>query len=210
MAERGRPRSFDRAVALRQAMKVFWEQGYEGASLGDLTAAMGINRPSLYAAFGCKEALFREAIELYTRTDGSATVRALEEQPTARAAVEAVLRGSARGHASSERPSGCMVVLAANLGAPEHEGVRRYLTNCRRETVHKLCERLERGVAEGELPSDADVEGIAAFYGTVLNGMSIQARDGVPTELLDRSVDYAMAAWDDIVTRPKPKRRRAR
>src|SRR5919112_1807947 len=96
MAERGRPRAFDRSAALRRAMEVFWQCGYEGASLGDLTAAMGINRPSLYAAFGCKEALFREAVALYDAEEGAEADRALRECRTAREAIEAVLRDKAR------------------------------------------------------------------------------------------------------------------
>ena len=122
MASRGRPRSFDRAAALRQAMAVFWQRGYEGTSLGDLTAAMGINRPSLYAAFGCKEALFHEAVALYDAVEGGATARALQDEPTARAAVEAMLCDNAEAYAAPDKPPGCMIVLGAMLGTPECQG----------------------------------------------------------------------------------------
>ncbi|WP_438021625.1 TetR/AcrR family transcriptional regulator [Sorangium sp. So ce315] len=202
MAGRGRPRSFDRAAALRRAMEVFWERGYEGTSLSDLTAAMGINSPSLYAAFGCKEALFREAVALYTEVEGAATSRAMAAQPTARGAVEAMLRSNAEAYVCPGKPSGCMIVLAATLGTPESEGVRSYLAEVRRSAQGELQRRLERGVAEGDVPAGTDTAALAAFYTTVLNGLSLQARDGASREALQAIVDCAMAAWDALA-RPR-------
>ncbi|HEX6977656.1 MAG TPA: TetR/AcrR family transcriptional regulator [Alphaproteobacteria bacterium] len=205
MAERGRPRKFDRAAALRRAMEVFWERGYEGTSLSDLTTAMGINPPSLYAAFGCKEALFREAVALYEATEGSATESALRDAPTAREAVAAMLRDNVNAYACPGKPPGCMIVLAATLGAPENKGVCNYLAECRRKVQDALQRRLERGVIEGDVPAGTDTAALAAFYTTVLQGLSIQARDGAPRARLQAIVDCAMAAWDQL-TRP-PNRR---
>ncbi|KYF50023.1 TetR family transcriptional regulator [Sorangium cellulosum] len=202
MAGRGRPRSFDRAAALRRAMEVFWERGYEGTSLSDLTAAMGISSPSLYAAFGCKEALFREAVALYTEVEGAAASRAMGAQPTARGAVEAMLRSNAEAYVCPGKPSGCMIVLAATLGTPESEGVRSYLAEVRRSAQGELQRRLERGVAEGDVPAGTDTAALAAFYTTVLNGLSLQARDGASREALQAIVDCAMAAWD-VLARPR-------
>ncbi|WP_280391496.1 TetR/AcrR family transcriptional regulator [Nocardia brasiliensis] len=195
MAERGRPRAFDRTDALRRAMEVFWEHGYEGASMNDLTTAMGINSPSLYAAFGCKEALFREAIDLYGQTEGGYTERALREEPTARAAIEAMLRDNAIAYTVEDKPHGCMIVLAGSTYTTRNESIRDFLVEKRRGTTGDIRKRLDRGVAEGDLAADTDTAALANFYTTVLYGLSIQARDGVPLKNLTLAIDCAMAAW---------------
>lgn len=199
MAERGRPRAFDRAEALRRAMTVFWSRGYEGTSIGDLTEAMGINKPSLYAAFGCKEELFLEAVALYDAVEGNAGERALQEEPTARAAVEAMLRDNAEAYSASDKPPGCMVVLSAILGTPENRAVRERLAENRRAGQEALRRRLDRGIAEGDVPPGTDTARLAAFYTTVLEGLSIQARDGASGQALQAIVDCALQAWDVLV-----------
>jgi AcrR family transcriptional regulator len=200
MTTRGRPRSFDREAALRRAMEVFWRRGYEGTAVSDLTKAMGIKAPSLYAAFGCKEALFREAVELYNATEGAATDRALEAAATARQGVEEMLRVNAVAYVNPGRPPGCMVTMAATIGTPESGEVREFLARCRREAEDALKRRLARGIAEGDLPMETDIAALAAFYYTVLQGLSIQARDGASRKQLSAIVDCAMAAWDGPAT----------
>ncbi|MER6700927.1 TetR/AcrR family transcriptional regulator [Streptomyces fimicarius] len=202
MAERGRPRAFDRAAALRRAMETFWEFGYEGTKLTDLTAAMGINSASLYNTFGSKEQLFREAVALYDSTTGSATNRALREAPTARAAVEAMLRGNIDTFTDPATPSGCMIVLSATNCSHQNRKVAEHLSWWRRTSVTDLEKRLERAVEEGELAPETDVRSVAAFYATILHGLSIEARDGVPLERLRSTVDHAVALWDSLVRQP--------
>jgi len=181
-------------------MRVFWESGYEGASIVDLTAAMDINPPSLYGAFGSKEQLFREAVALYDETDGAITARALRDQPTAHAAVEAMLRKSADAYTDPARPSGCLIVLGAMTWTPDNSEVRRYLVDLRRGTFELIRSRFESAMGEGELPADLDIDSMAAFYNTVLEGLSIEARDGASRQTLHGIVDWALASWDRATT----------
>jgi AcrR family transcriptional regulator len=203
MAERGRPRGFDRAEALRRAMEVFWERGYEGTSVGDLTAVMDIRPPSLYAAFGSKEALFREAVELYEQVEGEAPIQALRDGETATAGVEAMLRAHALAYTAPGRPSGCMIVLAATTYTPSTEGIRDFLAEQRRASTAMVRERLVRGQADGDVPPDADVDALAGYVTSVQFGMSLQARDGATHEELAAVVDCVMAGWDGVVHRAR-------
>lgn len=205
MAERGRPRSFDRAQALQKAMEVFWSKGYEGTSLTDLTEAMGINSPSLYGAFGSKEGLFREAVELYRSTEGGAARRALLTAPTARDAVQSMLMMSAERFTAPGVPPGCMIVLGAPAGCVNHASVSGFLGDNRREMQARILARLNAGAAQGELPAGADLKGLAAFYTTVLHGMSIQARDGASRKTLQAVARQAMCAWDALAADAKPR-----
>ena len=190
----GRPRSFDRNQALARAMEVFWARGYEGTSLADLTAAMAINRPSLYAAFGNKEELFGEALALYEAVEGAPISRLLAEAPTARAGIEATLRHNARVYVETGRPRGCMIVLSSLVGATECEPVRKLLAARRAAGEAELRLRIERGQAEGDVPADVDAGQIASFVTAVLQGMSVKARDGASRAELDAIVDAALRA----------------
>ena len=207
MVTRGRPRSFDRDAALRAAMLTFWRLGYEGASMAELTRAMGINSPSLYACFGSKEELFRAAVEFYLQDQDRQTWNVLDEEPTARAGVRSMLLRSPC--AGQGQPRGCLVVLADANASAAHAGVRRYLTQHRARVQASIEKRLHRAAAEGELPPGADVTGMASFYMTVLQGLSLQARDGASPETISAIVESAMAAWDSLATphakTPKPK-----
>jgi AcrR family transcriptional regulator len=202
MAPAGRPRSFDRDVALKRAMELFWERGYEGVSLADIASELSLTKPSIYAAFGDKEALFREAIALYSRTEGSSTQRALAEEPTARAAIEAMLRNNARNYATPGRPRGCMVVLAASVGSSESEEIRAFLSSIRKSSRDQLAKRVQRGIRDGDVPRGADAQRVAVFYFTLLTGLSVQARDGVSAQTMNRAIDDAMALWE-VLTTPK-------
>jgi AcrR family transcriptional regulator len=204
---RGRPRSFDREAVLARAMRVFWERGYEGTSIADLLRAMGITPPSLYAAFGSKEQLFREAIEYYSRVESAGTCIAMQHEGSAREAIERMLRANADAYADPAKPSGCMVVLCATMGPPANESVRTYLAALRGQGQDEIQHRLEAAVADGELPPGTDTAGMALFFTTVLQGMSLQARDGAGRAALYRIVDGAMAAWDSFAAPARSKRR---
>jgi AcrR family transcriptional regulator len=201
MAERGRPRSFDRKQALSRALDVFWRKGYEGASLSDLTDAMGIASPSLYAAFGSKEALFREAMALYEAVEGPEIFAAVESATTAYAAIEALLLQSARAYTRRGKPNGCMLVLAALHQTEATDALRRDLARARCHSVDTLQAILERGVARDEVASGADLRAIALFYTAVQQGMSIQARDGARREALESIARAALSAWPALTQR---------
>ena len=196
----GRPREFDRAEALDQAMRLFWERGYEGTSVGDLSARLGIAKPSLYAAFGSKEELFYEALDLYVTAYGPKP----GDHATARAAVESLLRSNAATYTDPNVPSGCMIVLAAAVGPPQNAEVRAHVAALRQGSTDDIARRIERGIAEGDVPAGTDPAVMAAFYTTVLNGLALQARDGADSAALARVIDGAMAAWDAIAAPATP------
>lgn len=202
MAERGRPRNFDRLAALERAMEVFWERGYQAAAMSDLTAAMGINSPSLYAAFGSKEELYREAIHHFAATESDDILSPLLNAPTARAAIAGYLMASAKTFTRPGRPPGCMVVLSAVNAIGVGDETSRILREMRAGSVTVIEERLRRAIAEGELPTTLDPHPIASYCVTVQQGMSIQARDGASRQTLEMIAQGAMAAWDGLI-RPR-------
>jgi len=192
---RGRPLSFDRDAALETAMHVFWERGYEAASISDLTSAMGITPPSLYTAFGDKEQLFLEAIERYALGYGSAGVRALKEEPSARGAIERWLLEAANELTQPCHPKGCMVVMAATNCSAAAERVQGALLLRRTEAIANVGRRIQGGIDGGELPPDTDAQDLANFYATIYQGMSMQAKDGATHESLMATVRTAMRSW---------------
>jgi AcrR family transcriptional regulator len=203
MASRGRPRTFDPDTALRQALEVFWERGYEGTSLSDLAEAMGIASASIYAYFGSKEKLFGKVMALYGTTSGRPPRQALREQPTARVAIHEMLRATADQITGPGTPHYCMLVLAAPTGAVENHAVREFLADLRREQHTTIKDRLARGVADGDLTvPPEDLDAIARYYTTVVQGLSLQARDGATRADLETVIACAMAAWDTLTSGP--------
>jgi AcrR family transcriptional regulator len=198
MATRGRPRTFDPDIALRQALDVFWERGYEGTSLNDLAQAMGIKSASIYACFGSKESLFRQVMALYGATAGEPPRRALREGPTAREAIHAMLRATADQITHPEHPHYCMLILAAPTGAVENHAVREFLADRRHDMYVEIKDRLAR---DGDLQMPpAGLEAMARYYTTVVQGLSIQARDGATRAELETVITCAMAAWEALAS----------
>jgi AcrR family transcriptional regulator len=192
---RGRPRSFDREVALERAMQLFWRQGYEATSIHDLTTAMDINPPSLYAAFGDKERLFMEALERYTCGSVGNMSRILDEEPTARGAISRLLEEIASELTRSCHPPGCMMVKTATYCPTVSRQLQAALMHRRKATRTEIKGRIERGIRHGELGRDINPEALANFYVTVIQGMSIQAIDGATRKSLLGIGMAAMRAW---------------
>ena len=194
----GRPREFDREEGLKKAMRVFWSLGFEATSMADLRVALGISQASLYAAYGSKEALFRETVTLYLKTDGVATARALAADLPTRAAIHAMLQDGVDMFVADKAPRGCLLVLSTINCTVENKGIQNYLSSLRDQTRVSIEARLRRGQREGDVPKTVSVKAIAAFYATVLHGLSIQARDGSTRKTLTDVVNCSMSAWDRL------------
>jgi AcrR family transcriptional regulator len=194
----GRPRSFDRHQALSRAMEVFWAKGYADASMADLTAAMGINAPSLYGAFGSKEDLFREAVRLYGATEGATLWASVREARTAREAVEGLLTATVAANGRCDRPSGCLISLSRVQPDSLPDAAGADLAEIRAEAIAEMKARMAEGQAAGEIADDADPAAMAAFYITVQQGMVMRAREGASSEELAGTARAAMLAWDGL------------
>lgn len=190
----GRKRQFDVGEALERALTVFWARGYEGATLPELTRAMGINRPSLYAAFGNKEELFRKAIDHYREGPLAFMAEAMNE-PTARGVTEAILSGFVRMQRGRSQTPGCLIVSAALACGEEAEPARQELARQRQRTVAILRERFERALQERDLPAGTDCATLARYVATVLNGLAVQASSGATEDELRKVAAMAMLAW---------------
>jgi AcrR family transcriptional regulator len=198
---RGRPRAFDRDAALERATWLFWSKGFEATSIADLTRAMGIGAPSLYAAFRSKEALYAEALRHYADTNEGYVWAGFRTAETAREAVRALLMDSAAALTGCvvDIPRGCMVTLSS-VDSEGHAELGQLVRTARAVTLERLLARLGQAVADGEIPASTDIHGLARFVQTLQNGMSILARDGATRAELEAVTDVAMAGWDARTT----------
>jgi AcrR family transcriptional regulator len=205
---RGRPRVFDRNEALGLATRLFWLKGYDGTSIVDLTEAIGIEAPSLYAAFGSKKELYAAAVRHYGETYEGLVWNNFRAAATARNAAMAYLMDSAAALTGSlaDEPRGCMVTLST-LGSEAHSELGSLLKAARAVVFDRLKARFERAVSEGDLLNSVDVAGLARFVQNIQSGMSILARDGTGREDLERVVTIAMLGWDRFVTQGDAKPR---
>jgi AcrR family transcriptional regulator len=191
---RGRPRSFDRESALAAAMEVFWEKGFEGASVAELCSAMELNPPSLYSAFGDKEKLFLEAVERYSSNNRVSCPYG--DEPTARGAVEKMLTYAAHEFTeTSEHPRGCLMMMASTTAANSSEALQKWIAQKRAAARDNLRGRIKQGIEEGDVPSASDASALADFYFTILTGMALQAREGVSRRSLLATVAQAMSLF---------------
>lgn len=191
---RGRPREFCTEAALAAALGVFWSKGYEGASMADLTEAMGITKPSLYAAFGNKEQLFHKALDLYEAEKLAYTREALN-QPTARAVVEYYLRGAIDAQTSSCEPRGCLGVISATACGAEAESIKADVIKRRASSGAALVDRFRRAQREGDLPAHVDPQALAQYLYAILQGMAVQAGSGATRADLERVVETSLMMW---------------
>ena len=197
----GRPREFDREEALRKAKQVFWQRGYEGTSISDLVAVLGIASARIYAAFGSKENLFREAVALYLSEEG-AFADAVMREPDTRQAIKQLLVRAVETYTRENQPRGCMVVLSLTNYASDNEALMTWLADSRRKRTTGIIQRIQQGVQSGHLPATTDAQALGDYVATLLHGISIQARDGVSrTRLLAMTV-IAMHTFDVITASP--------
>lgn len=192
---RGRPRVFDKTRALKAALILFWRQGYEGSSIAQLTKAMKITAPSLYAAFGSKEQLYREVLDLYISTQGDTLARSLGEPGSARIAIGHMLTEAATQFSRSAWPKGCLVSNGAIRCAKGNQAAVKATATLRSLGQDAIRQRIDRAIIDGELTAGTDAVELAAFYASVIHGMSVQAVDGATREQLIRIGEYAIAAW---------------
>jgi AcrR family transcriptional regulator len=198
---RGRPREFDREQGLAKAMHLFWSRGYDAVSMADLRAELGITQASLYAAFESKEQLFREAVDLYRRTSGFSTTRALATGATAREAIHAMLQAAVDAFSAPGAPGGCLLILGATNCAVENKAMQDYLLSIRRQISQSILERLKQGQHDGNVPTLAPIASLTSYYSTVLHGLALQSRDGASRKTLTQVVEFAMADWQHMVSR---------
>ena len=199
MAQMGRPRTFDRDAAITQAMHLFWEHGYDSTSLSQLKANIGsgISAPSFYAAFGSKEALFKEVMERYLNTHGQVTASLFDLQLPAREAIERTLRGSARMQCEDGHPRGCLVALGLmSASSAEAIAICAPLAAARARNRAGFVACVERGIASGELLAQTSPVALATVFESFLLGLTTLARDGVAHGVMEAAITQVMSAWD--------------
>ena len=192
---RGRPKTFDRSVALHQAMKLFWERGYIGTSFDDLIDAMGISPSSFYNTFGSKERLYQEATAAYAAQSREWFAAELDAATDTKTAFHRMLKQAAHQVTRDDLPTGCMISLACTQVPPALDSVRQMMAGYRSGAEAAMAERIQRGIEEGDVPNSTNVQALAAFYSALSRGLAVLARDGATRERLLEIVEIGMRAW---------------
>lgn len=193
---KGRPRAFDREAALKTALRLFWRHGFEGTSIALLSNEIGVNPPSLYAAFGNKEKLFLEAVEYYGQNNGGFYHEAMALK-TAREVARYILEHEVKLVTQPDWPDGCLMVQGALVTSPESESIRKLISDMRRQAEGWMSERFAQAKLDGDLPAEADPAALACYIMAVNSGIAVQAKSGVPRDMLMDLVDIAMSAWPE-------------
>tara|TARA_R110000764_G_scaffold233912_1_gene327473 strand:+ start:479 stop:1108 length:630 start_codon:yes stop_codon:yes gene_type:complete len=199
MAQMGRPRTFDRDVAITQAMHLFWQHGYDATSLSQLKANIGggITAPSFYAAFGSKQALFTEVMERYLATHGRVTESLFDTTLSPREAIELTLRRSAKMQCEAGHPKGCLVSLGLmSACSEESRAISAPLARARSLNRAAMAACVERAIAAGDLSETVIPDALATVFDSFLLGLSTLARDGLSHSKLDAAVTQIMDVWD--------------
>lgn len=198
MPPAGRPRTFDREEALKKAMLVFWEKGFEGTTMADLIAAIGMKAPSVYAAFGNKDALFREAVELYKGQVEQGPLKALHESTYILDALENSLTESVK-MLSGPEASSCLIMAGAINCAPEHQEHVQHLRNLRAGYKGELKKRFAQAIEDGQLIEGTDPDELAEFYFGFIHGLALRAKDGSTKKELQSSCKFALEALKSVL-----------
>jgi AcrR family transcriptional regulator len=201
---RGRPKSFDRTVAIQQAMELFWDRGYEGTTFDDLIGVMKLSPSSFYHEFGSKERLYREAADYYLQMS-TTYLRGFSTHRETRTAFEALIKEAAAFFTNDAFPAGCMLSLAGTQLPPNLRSVAEYTKSLRKFFEQALAKRLRKGVSDGDLPPGTNVKELAAYFGTIFRGMAVQARDGASRKQLLATCRLAMRAWPSTPPNTNPR-----
>ncbi|MFT5799278.1 MAG: AcrR family transcriptional regulator [Candidatus Azotimanducaceae bacterium] len=188
----GRQRSFDQDQVLKQAMLLFWEHGYETTSMADLSAVMGLKPPSIYAAFGNKEALFEKCVAHYVQNIAAYAPRALTEETTAAKALDRFMSEAITAFCTDDRPKGCLLISGATNFSNGNTGAQELLTGYRQSSETMIAERIARGVQDGDLPPSTETNLLAKYITVLIQGFAAQARDGVTSRELQRVSTLAL------------------
>ena len=192
---RGRPKCFDEQEALQKAMMLFWKYGYEATAMSDLTKALNLTAPSIYSTFGDKSQLFHACLDYYLEHEACSLDLIFQQAETAKVAIELYLYENLKKLLQEDKPTGCMLVTATMNCSEQHQPLQHDLLLKRQQVKEKIYQRLQQGVEDGDLSSDADIQAMTDYYSTVIQGLTMQARDGVAIEQLENVVTLALKTW---------------
>lgn len=192
---RGRPKCFDEQEALQKAMMLFWKYGYEATAMSDLTKALNLTAPSIYSTFGDKSQLFHACLDYYLKHEACSLDLIFQQAETAKVAIEIYLYENLKKLLQQDKPTGCMLVTATMNCSEQHQPLQHDLLLKRQQVKEKIYQRLQQGVEDGDLSSDADIQAMTDYYATVIQGLTMQARDGVAIEQLENVVTLALKTW---------------